>query len=37
MYPEKFIRDNVVVPFVPTSAVIVTLAQYNYCKFRCKV
>jgi len=24
-YPDKFIRDNVVAPFVPTSVVIVTL------------
>ena len=29
-YPEKFIRDNVVAPFVPTSiAIIVT--QRNFC------
>jgi len=26
-YAEKFIRDNVVAPFVPTSIVIVTLSQ----------
>jgi len=25
MYPDKFIRDTVVAPFVPTSIVIVTL------------
>jgi len=28
-YPEKFIRDNVVAPFVPTSIVIVTLPMFT--------
>jgi len=28
VYPEKFIRDNVVAPFVPTSVVIVTLPKH---------
>jgi len=26
-YPDKFLQDNVVAPFVPTSVVIVTLPQ----------
>ena len=30
MYPEKFIQDNVVAPFVPTSVVIVTPACISY-------
>jgi len=29
MYPEKFIRDNVVTPFVPTSIVIVILPHLS--------
>jgi len=28
-YPEKFIRDNVVAPFVPTSIVTVTLSTWQ--------
>jgi len=28
-FPENFIQDNVVAPFVPTSVVIVTLPIYE--------
>jgi len=28
-YPDKFLRDNVVAPFVPTSIVIVTLQMLS--------